>query len=151
MRRMRLPLAIAGAAILGCGAFVLLLRWGDPCSFAMPPGDTGCSIILSPLAQNLRNAGFLVICVCVGFVAGFFAGSARILAGSLSTLPAVILAHFAARFYYGIGPVAHVPWESTTYVPNLVAVTALVVLGIIGSGISTYFHSTNGWSGRGAQ
>lgn len=147
-RRARLPLAIASAAVLGCAAFLLLLPWGDPCSFATLPGGAGCSIILSPLQENLRNAGFVVICLCIGFAAGSFARSARILAGALSILPAVILAHFAARAYYGIGSVAHVPWTRATYVTGLVGIAALVVLGIVGGALSKYIRLTNGSSGH---
>ena len=148
MMRLRLSLAISGAAVLGGAVFVLLLPWGDPCSFVTPPGVAGCSIFLSPFQQNFRNVGFVAICLSIGFVAGAFAGSARILAGSLSTVPAVILAHFAAHLYYGIGGVAHVPWTRMTYVTSVFATSALVVLGLVGGALSNYIRLTNGWSGR---
>ena len=143
---MRLLLAIAGAASIGCAAFLLLLPWGDPCSFSTPPGEAGCTIILSPLQQTLRNASFVAICLCTGFAAGSCAGSARILAGALSALPAVILAHFAARLYYGIGSLPQLPWTRTTYVASFVAIAALVVLGVLGGALSKYIRLT-GWSG----
>jgi lysylphosphatidylglycerol synthetase-like protein (DUF2156 family) len=151
MKRTRLPLAIAGAAVLGCAAFLLLLPWGDPCSFVTPRGEAGCSIVLSTLQQNLRNAVFAVICLCIGFAAGSFAESVRILAGALSTLPAVILASFAARVFYRIDSVADGPWTRSAYVTLFVAIAALVVLGAIGGALSKYIRLTNGSRGRNTQ
>ena len=147
MRRVHPLVAIAGAAILGCAAFVAFLPWGDPCSLTTPPGEAGCTVILAPFQENLRNAGFLLICILVGFLAGFLTSSHRLLAGALSPLLAVLLAHFVAHWVYGIEPPRYFLWTRFTILVELVLAATMAISGLVGAVLSRYVRLTSAWSG----
>ena len=148
MRRLSFPLAIAAAAILGGAAFLGLLPWGDPCTFTTPPGEPGCAIIFSPLQQDIRNAGFGGVCLLIGFIAGLLTRSYRLIAGALSTLAAVFVAHFAGHGIYGIGWPQHpMPWTSSTILTTSGFMAAFAAIGLIGAALSDYVRLTNARSG----
>ena len=147
MRRTYALVAIAGAAILGCAAFVALLPWGDPCSLTTPPGEAGCAVILAPAQENLRNASFLVICLIVGFAAGFLTRSHRLFAGALSPLLAVLLAHFVVHWVYGIESPRYFLWTRFTILIDIGLVAAMAISGLVGAALSRYVRLTNAWSG----
>ena len=127
--RLRFPWAIAVASIAGCAVFIALLPWGDQAV----PGFLG----------HLRNAVFFVICLLIGFVAGFITHSRRYLAGALSTPASAILAIIAAHFVYG----GTIHWDA----PHFYRTTALVfaglaLLGALGAAASRW-SPNNRWRG----
>ena len=143
MRRFSVPLAVATATIFGCAAFVALLPWGDPCSFVTPPGECCCNIMLSPLQENFRNAGFGGVCVLAGLIAGLLTRSRPLIAGALSPLLSYLLGYFAAHWVYGIGWPQHaIPW--TAYLIHLTggAFAGMAALGAIGAALSRFVRLT---------
>lgn len=149
MRRLGAPSEIIITAIVGCAGFVAVLPWGDPCSLTTPPGVAGCEVLFSPLQQNIRNAGFGGVCLMIGFVAGLFTRSHRLLAGALSTLLALLLAHFAVHWVYGIGWTQHpLPWTPSRVLGTGEYLGASAAVGLVGALLSTYVRLTHAWSGR---
>ena len=143
--RLRLPLAIALASIGGCVALCALLPWGDPCPIAGYSGQP-CPIVMSPFQESLRNVIFVVICVLVGYVAGFLTHSHRYLAGTLSALSSALLAAITARIIYAVhSPLIRldVPGAYTT---ALIAFVTLALLGALGAAASGW-PPNNRWRG----
>jgi hypothetical protein len=148
MRRVHPIIAIAVAAILGCSAFVALLPWGDPCSLTTPPGEAGCTVLFSPLQQDLHNVVFLAICLLIGLIAGVLTRSHRLLAGALGVFLGFWLAFFAAHWIYGIGFIHHPLWTTSTALIGIALLGLSALLGLAGAVLSSYVRLTNAWSGR---
>jgi hypothetical protein len=143
--RLRLPLAIALASIGGCVAFCTFLPWGDPCPIAGYSGHP-CPIVMSPSQEYPRNAVFVVICVLVGYAAGFFTHAHRYLAGTLSTLFSAILAAIAARIIYAVhSPLIRLDVPGA-YTMALIAFVSLALLGALGAAASGW-PPNNRWRG----
>src|ERR1700722_671706 len=151
MRRLRVASRIIVTAVIGCAAFVALLPWGDPCSLTTPPGVAGCEVLFSPLQQNMRNAGFGGVCLMIGFIGGLFTRSHRLLAGALGTLLALIFAHFAVHWVYGLGWPQHpMPWTSTRVLGTAEYLGASAAVGPVGGLLCGYVRVTHACSGRDA-
>jgi hypothetical protein len=141
-------IAVAVAAILGCAAFVALLPWGDPCSLTTPPGESGCTVLFSPLQQNLRNVVYSAICLLIGLIAGLLTRSHRLLAGALAAFLGFWLAFFAAHWIYGIGFIHHPLWTTSMVLIGIAILGSSALLGLVGAVLSSYVRLTNAWSGR---
>jgi hypothetical protein len=96
----RVILAVLFAAVFGASVFVVLLPWGNPCSFSQSPNINCASV--SSLDEGLRNAVFVLLCVVVGTGAALVAGSLRHAAGVAGAVLAIVGAHFAAGWVYGV-------------------------------------------------
>jgi hypothetical protein len=135
--RSRFVWAVGAPALLGAAVLTALLPWGDPCSF-----DTvrGCAILFAPSQQPLRNAVFLTLCIVVGCGAGLMIPVRRFLAGGLSVPLAVLVAIFGAHVVYRLsGPLFRSDLPGF-YRATLLAVTALVALGVLGGALSRYIR-----------
>jgi hypothetical protein len=143
MRRLSTPLATAIAAVLGCAAFVALLPWGDPWSFAPQTGGVDDLTSLSSLQENIRNASFLILCLAIGFVTGLLTRSRRFIAGALSPPLAALVAHFAAHWLYGIEwPQPAVPWTPSRVLITVAYFAVMAAVGLVGAALSRYVRLT---------
>lgn len=143
MRRLSVSLAIVIAALVGCAAFVAVLPWGDPCSFAPPSDGPGCPIILSPLQDNIRNASFVGICLLIGLVGGLLTLSNRLVVGALAPPLAYVVTHFAAHWIYRIGWPEHpIPWTFYRIYWAVGVLIGMAVIGLIGAALSRYVRLT---------
>ena len=135
--RLHPVLALVIASFVGCAIFVLILPWGDPCSFHHP-----CQFTAAHNAWS--NASFVVICLAVGFVAGKLSRSYRPLVGALSVPVAGVTGAVMARVVYRLGT-PHFDIWAILNAPDLtglyVGVSALLVLGAIGAVASMWLSA----------
>ena len=143
MKRFSVSLAIVIAALVGCAAFVALLPWGDPCSFAPPSDGPGCPIVSSPLQDNIRNASFFGVCLFIGFVGGLLARSHRLVVGALSPPLAALITYFVAHWIFGIGwPQQTLPWTSSRIFMTGEYFAVMAAVGLVGAALSRYVRLT---------
>jgi hypothetical protein len=121
--RMRFAYGTIGAAIFGGAVLVVLVPWGDPCSFA----DARCDA-----DETIRNIVFTAICVLIDLTGGLLARIRRPLAGAISIIAAALLAHFGTRWAYGLDPPSPNFLEPFTLLQAVVGTVLLAGLGAVG-------------------
>ena len=80
------------AALVGCSAFIALLPWGDPCSFAAPRRrDLAAPSFSRRYRTTFATRALLVFALSIGFVGGLLTRSHRLIVGALSPPLAFLL------------------------------------------------------------
>ncbi len=121
--------ATAVAAAIGACAFLVLLPFGDPCSFRDPP-----NVICSPgsFREDVANVGFFLLCFAIG-AGGAIAGRAlRPLVGAVAATLAILVAHYLGGWVYGV------PVSEGTLLQALTFLSIPAFTGALGGALSRY-------------
>ena len=85
---------------------------------------------------------FIALCLLIGLAGGLLAGICRPLAGAISVIAAALLAHFGARWAYGLDAPSPNFLEPFTLLRAVVGTALLAGLGAVGGFLSRYIRLT---------